>query len=380
MAEKDYYDVLGVDKSASKDQIKKAYKKLAKKYHPDLNKEKGAEAKFKEVSEAAAILGDENKRQQYDQYGSESFKQGGGPQGGGFGGFDFSGAGTDFDDIFDNLGDMFGGGFGFGGRESRSSRRNRGNDLRADMKITLEEAAFGIKKSIKIRKQESCEKCDGAGGSDQVTCTECRGAGRVTLARRTPFGVFQTTTTCRACSGTGETIKNVCSKCDGTGTVKKEKQIEIDIPEGVEDGSRLRLSGQGEAGFRNGTSGDLYVIIHVEEHELFQRHENDIYLEMPISFVQAALGTEIKVPTLKGKATIKIPAGTQTGTIFKMKNKGIPYLHSYGTGDQLIKVIVHTPETLTKKQKDLIKQLGIELGVDVEPQKTLFDKIKDSLS
>ncbi|MBU0471539.1 MAG: molecular chaperone DnaJ [Nanoarchaeota archaeon] len=371
---KDYYKTLGVEKNASKEEIKKAYKKLAKKYHPDLNKDSNAAEKFKEISEAAAILGDNDKRAQYDQYGSESFKQGGGAQG--FGGFDFSGFGTDFDDIFDHLGDIFGGGFGFSSSRgrSRTSRNRRGNDLRADVTVTLEEVHSGVKKKLKIKKKETCTECDGSGGSGQETCDMCRGSGRMTESRRTPFGIFQTTSTCRNCGGSGGVLRNVCDECEGTGTIKETKTLEIDIPEGIEEGSRLKLSGQGEAGYRGGNPGDLYVIVHIEPHEVFERHGDDVILEMPISIIQASLGAEIEIPTLDGKAKLKIPNGTQTGTVFKMKNKGLPYLHSYGKGDQLVRVVVKTPERLTKSQEKAMKELAEELGEEVEPQKGFFKK------
>ncbi|MBU0666827.1 MAG: molecular chaperone DnaJ [Nanoarchaeota archaeon] len=373
MTEKDYYKILDVNKNASKEEIKKAYKKLAKKYHPDLNKDDpDAETKFKEINEAAAVLGDDQKRQQYDQFGPESFKhQGSGA--GGFSGFDFSDFGFDqfdFGDIFDTF---FGGG---GQRRSRSSHhRKRGNDLLTELEITLEEAAFGTTKKINIRKKDTCPDCEGKGGTNITTCDECDGSGRITEAQRTPFGIFQTTRTCRTCGGNGQTFKNICDTCSGAGIVNKEKKISVDIPEGVEDGSRLRLGGEGEAGYRAGGSGDLFVVVHVKPHEIFERQENNTYLEIPISFIQAVFGDEIDVPTLKGKATIKIPASTQTNTVFKMRGKGIPYLHSYGAGDQLVKVIVQTPEKLSKKQKELLKKFADESGEDVKPQKNLFKKI-----
>ncbi|NQU98551.1 molecular chaperone DnaJ [Candidatus Woesearchaeota archaeon] len=367
---KDYYKILGVDKNASKEEIKKAYKKLAKKHHPDLNKDEGATEKFKEISEAAAVLSDDQKKQQYDQFGSDSFKHGSGPSGFNFSDFDFSSFGGDFGDIFDHLGDIFGGG---GGGRRRSSHR-KGADLRADVTVTLEEVYSGTKKKLKIRKNESCEKCDGKGGTGLETCSTCHGSGRMTDSRRTPFGIFQTTSVCRDCGGSGEMIKNVCHKCDGSGVVVKEKTLEIDIPEGIEHGSRLRLTSEGEAGYRGGRAGDLFVFIHIEEHEVFKREDNDILLEMPISIIQASLGAEIEVPTLEGKAKLKISAGTQTNTVFKMKGKGLPYLHSYGTGDQLVKVVVKTPDKLSKNQEKAMKDLAKELGEEVNPQKSFFKK------
>jgi len=373
---KDYYETLGVSKGASKEEIKKAYKKLAKKYHPDLNKnDPDAEKKFKEVNEAASVLGNDQKRSQYDQFGADAFKNGGGGAGGGaggFSGFDFSGfggggGGFDFDDIFETF---FGGGGG-----GRRQTVKRGNDLRVDIDITLEEAAFGVKKKIKVTKKEKCEECDGKGGTGIHTCEKCHGAGRIRQARRTPFGIFQTTTTCDECSGTGQTISKVCSKCGGSGTTIEDKKIEVEIPEGIEDGQRLRVHNEGDAGYRDSASGDLYVVVHVKEHTYFERNGNDIHLEAPISFIQAALGDTIEIPTLQGKAELKIPAGTQSGTTFKMKHKGIPYLHSYGQGDQLVTVVVKVPEKLNSKQKKAIEALANELGEDVHPQKSFFEKL-----
>lgn len=372
MAGKDYYDTLGVTRDSSKEEIRKAYKKLAKKYHPDLNKDdSSAEKKFKEINEAAAILSDDTKRQQFDQYGSESFKQGGGSSAN-YSNFDFSSFGGNFDDIFDHLGDIFGG--SFGGRSSQKRSQRRGHDLQAEIEITLDEVAKGTKKVLQIRKNEKCSDCEGKGGTGLESCSNCHGSGSIRDARRTPFGIFQTTSPCRTCAGSGEVIRNVCGGCKGNGMVKSEKKLEVDIPEGIENGSRLRLSDEGEAGYRGGPSGDLYVIVHVKPHEIFERHDEDIYLEVPISIVEASLGDKIEVPTLDGKASLKIPAGTQSETIFKMKGKGLPYLHSYGEGDQLVKVIVQTPEKLSKKQKKLVEELGKELGDKVEPSKSFFKK------
>ncbi len=375
MAEKDYYKILGVSKDATKDEIKKAYKKLAMKYHPDKianasdSEKKEAEEKFKEINEAASVLGDDRKRETYNQYGSEGLKRG--PGGFDYNNFDFRdfgfGGEFDFGDIFDTF-------FGGGGRSRRNSSR-RGNDLRYDIEITLNEAAFGIKKTISVKKADKCDKCNGAGGTNLESCEECQGTGHVRQTRRTPFGLFQTTTTCRNCSGSGQVITNPCAECEGTGKSVKTKKIEITIPEGVEDGQQLRLSGEGEAGYRNGRTGDLYIFIHVKAHKYFERHGNDILLEVPISFVQASMGDEIEVPTLKGKADLKIPSGTQSGTIFKMRSKGIPYLNSYGSGDQLIRVDVQVPKKLSGKQKDALKEFAKASGKDVKPQKSFFGKL-----
>jgi len=350
---KDYYKILGISKEATKEEIKKAYKKLAKKYHPDLNKEQGSAEKFKEINEAAAILGDDQKRQQYDQFGSAESPFG--KNGFDFGnfGFDFSQGGFDFGDIFDQL---------FGG----SSRRRRyqprkGNDLLYELEIDLEDAAFGAKKEISIPRLEKCEKCEGSGAkssSDIVTCPDCDGTGYIKQERRTPFGYFSTTTACRKCRGSGEYIKEECPECDGTGLVKKTRKIEIDIPKGVQDSTRLRIQGEGEAGEKGAPQGNLYVEISINPHKIFERQDDDLYLEVPISFVQASLGSEIQVPTLDGKAKLKIPAGTQTHTLFRMRGKGMPHLHNPGHGNQIVRVIVDTPQKLSKKQKDLLKEFA----------------------
>lgn len=359
MAGKDYYKILGVDRNASKEEIKKAYKKLAKKYHPDINKEEGSSEKFKEINEAASVLGDDQKRQQYDQFGSEGMKYS--SDMGGFDYSDFMGGSFDFGDIFDTF--FGGGGDFFGGR--RRGGPQRGADLRFDLEITLEDAAFGVKKDIIVPKLDTCEKCGGTGAesaSDVKTCDACHGTGAQRTTRRTPFGVFATTSPCRECGGTGQRIRNPCHMCEGEGRVRKNKKVHVKIPEGVEEGMRLRVTGEGEAGEKGAPSGDLYVVLHIKKHDLFEREGNDIVLEVPISYAQAALGDEIEVPKLKGKVKIKIPPGTQTGTVFRLKGQGIPYLHRYGTGDQLVKVYVEVPEKLSKKQKEQLREFDKSLG------------------
>jgi molecular chaperone DnaJ len=351
---KDYYKILGVEKDATKEEIKKAYKKLAKKYHPDISKEKDAEQKFKEINEAAAVLGDDKKRQQYDQFGSADGFQG-------FGGFDssaFRGAGFNFDDIFE----MFSQGFGFGG--GRGRRAIRGSDLRYDVEITLEEAAKGFEKQIVVTKLAECSHCSGSGAEnpeDMETCEDCGGRGITTVTRRTPFGMFQSTTTCKKCAGEGKVAKELCSMCDGEGRVEKNVKLKIEIPAGVENGNRLRVAGEGEAGEKGGRPGDLYVFIHVKEHKIFERKGSDLYVSVPISFGQASLGSEIEVPTLEGKAKLKIPAGTQSHTMFKMKGKGIKRLGGYGVGDEYVKAIIETPKKLSSKQKEAIKKFDSEV-------------------
>ena len=370
----DYYKTLGVEKGASKIEIKKAYKKLAKKFHPDLNKDdpKAAE-KFKEINEAASVLGDDQKRAQYDRFGTADTSAGGG--------FDYrnfsQGAGSDFDfgDIFDMF---FGGGFSGGGRGR--GRNYKGSDLRFDLEVTLEEVAHDIEKKVKLRRMESCPKCEGSGAksnSDIVTCSTCNGTGRVTRTKRTPFGMFQTTGVCHECEGEGKTTKNPCPKCEGKGRVLNTSEIQINIPEGVEHGMRLRVSGEGEAGLKGGPSGDLYVVIHVKEHKIFERQEDDLYVEIPISFTQAALGDTIEVPVLEGKTNLKIPPGTQSHTTFRIKGKGIPHLNSHGKGDEKIKIIIETPEKLSKKQTELLKEFQEASGET--PSTSFFKKIFDKI-
>lgn len=356
---KDYYDTLGVNKNATKEEIKKAYKKLAKKYHPDINKDSDASEKFKEINEAAAVLGDDEKRQQYNQFGdAEAFKRAGG--GAGFEGFNFGDSGFgdfasfDFGDIFDKF---FSGG-GFSPRDRRRGPRP-GADIRADIEISLEEAANSTTKTLNIPRVEKCPECDGTGAdsrSDIKECPECHGSGTARITQRTPFGIFTTSATCRNCNGAGRIIKHECSNCDGTGLTKKIRKIEIKIPAGAEEGTNLRVTSQGEAGEPGAPTGDLYVIIHVKEHPVFDREGDDIHAAVRISFVTATLGGEIEVPTLEGKAKLKIPAGTQPGTIFRMKGRGIPFLHGYGRGNQMVEIIVRVPDKLNKKQKELLRE------------------------
>ena len=348
---KDYYKILGVKKEATKEEIKKAYKKLAKKYHPDLNKDPSAAEKFKEVNEAAAVLADPQKRQQYDQFGTADFGQGAG----GFDFRDFASQGFDFENIFENIFSGMGfGGFG-GGRRQRS---RRGRDLLFDLTITLEEAAKGTKKKIEIDKLVECEKCKGTGaekGSSMKTCEECNGTGVSRQTRRTPFGVFQTQTTCRQCQGRGEYIEDPCPECQGQGRHEKEVEIEVKVPAGVAEGTQLRVKGEGEAGFQGSAAGDLYLRIHIKPHKIFERQGRELYIKAPLQFTTACLGGELEVPTLDGKTKIKIPAGTQSGVIFRIKDKGMPDLHGYGKGGLNVEVYIDVPKKLTKKQKEALK-------------------------
>lgn len=370
---KDYYQILGVDKNATKEEIKKAYKKLAKKHHPDLNKDDPeATEKFKEINEAAAVLGDDEKRAQYDQFGS-TYEQFSGGRGFDFSdfGFDFGGSSGgmfDFGDIFDQL---FGAGFGGGRRTRRASRR--GSDLRYDIEITLEEAAEGISKNLTIPRLAKCEECNGSGAksdSDIVECPDCGGSGAVRKTQRTPFGMFSTTSTCRKCHGQGKYIREECPTCDGTGVVKQTRKLEVKIPAGAEQGTNLRMSGEGEAGQKGAEQGDLFIVIHVKEHDLFERHGDDIFVKVDIPFTTAALGGEIQVPTLKGKAKLKIHSGTQSGTVFKMRDLGIPYLHGSGVGDELVQVDISIPKKLSSKQKQLLQEFE-----KLSKKKGLFKKV-----
>jgi len=354
MADKDYYKILGIQKNASKEEIKSAYKKLAKQFHPDVNKEANATEKFKEINEAASVLGDDAKRQQYDQYGSDferKYHQNFNQQ---YSGFDFDD--MDFGDVFE----MFFGG-GFGGNSGGGHKKSRGRDLRYDIEITLEEAAIGVKKTVAVEKPEQCSDCSGKGGEDYDKCNDCNGAGVKRVRQQTPFGIFESRVTCKKCQGHGEIVKNICSTCKGKGIIHKKKTLDITIPAGVDSGAQLRLREEGEA-VKGGATGDLYVFIEVKKHKYFEREDDDIILEIPITVTQAMLGDEVEVPTLEGKAMLKIPKGTQPETIFRMKDKGVQHLNHPGSGDELVKVKIEIPEKLTRKQEELIKEFEKESG------------------
>ena len=347
---RDYYEVLGVPRSASDDDLKKAYRRLAIQLHPDRNPgNKQAEERFKEVNEAYQVLSDPERRAQYDRFGHSAFQ---GPQGQGpFGGFDFS---QGFEEVFS---DIFGDFFGTGRGRARS-RSRRGDDLRYDLEVEFEEAARGTEKVVRFQRLTLCEACNGTrarGGSTGARqCPNCRGTGQV----RTQQGFFSISTTCNQCRGEGTIISDPCPKCQGQGRLRRQESLSVRIPPGVDNGSRLKLRGEGEAGYGGGTPGDLYVIIHVKEHSLFVRQENHIVIEVPISFPQAALGCEIEVPTLEGKVNLKIPSGTQSGKVLRLKGKGIIDLHGYGRGDQLIRVVVETPRSLTSRQRELLEEFA----------------------
>jgi len=354
MAKSDYYEVLGVIKSASADEIKKAYRKLALKYHPDRNKnDKTAEAKFKEASEAYHVLSDKERRTNYDQFGHAAFEGSGGR--GGFQNFDFSGAFSDIfgSDIFDDFFEGFG---GTRGKRRRRSSDFRGTDLRYDLSITLEEAYNGKKQEISFSSSEKCERCDGHGaepGSKPIPCSTCSGHGQV----RSSQGFFTIQQTCPDCSGSGEQISSPCGECKGIGKKQAKKKISTSIPKGVDDGTRIRLSGKGEAGIRGGVNGDLYIFVSVESHNIFKRSEENLFFEIPISLADSALGATVEVPTIDGgKAKVKIPAGTQNGKQFRLKGKGMPMMRNKNYGDLYIRTITEVPISLTKEQKNLLEQ------------------------
>jgi molecular chaperone DnaJ len=350
---KDLYEVLGISRDASEAEIKKAYKKMVKKYHPDLNPDsKTAEEKMKEVNHAYDILSDPQKKARYDQFGDDGNNTGGfGGGAGGFGGF----GGGDFGDIFD----MF-----FGGGASRSRNQNaprQGNDLRVDLRVSFEEAAKGTTKEIEINRTESCTDCGGTGakaGTSRKTCQNCGGSGKIRVNQQTPFGQFQTVKTCPKCGGKGTVVETPCPSCRGTGRVKKNRKIKVNVPPGVDTDSRLRMQNEGEGGINGGPAGDLYIYITVSPHEFFRRVGDDILCNVPITMVQAALGAEIEVDTLDGKVKLTIPAGTQSGTSFRLRGRGFPKLRGYGKGDQHVKVNVQTPTNLTSEQKDLLRKFA----------------------
>ncbi len=352
---RDYYEVLGVSRDASQEEIKKAYRRLALKYHPDRNKSKEAEEKFKEISEAYAVLSDPEKRRLYDTYGhagiDERYSQ------------EDIFRSARFDDIFSDLGfggidrifEMF-----FGGGGAQAPRR--GADLRFDMEITLEEAAKGAEKVVSYRRLETCGRCNGTGaepGSGRVTCPQCGGSGRVGFTQRTPFGTYSQFTTCSRCRGEGRVVERPCRECGGAGRVERVRRLSVRIPPGVDSGARLRLAGEGEAGERGAPPGDLYIVVHVREHEVFKRAGSDLYVEVPITFSQAALGAELEVPTIDGdREKLRIPAGTQTGEVFRIKGRGMPVLNGYGRGDLLVKVVVRTPTKLSREERELFERLA----------------------
>lgn len=365
MNKRDYYEVLGVDKNASEAEIKSAFRKLAKKYHPDVSKEPDAAEKFKEAQEAYAVLSDANKRRQYDQFGHSAFDQMGGA---GASGFDFSD--FDFSDIF---GDIFGSGFGFGGRSSNRSRR--GNDTLVRIDLTFEEAVFGCKKDVKTDTMVECDSCNGKGGHGEKTCQTCHGSGQVTSEQRTIFGSFATRSTCQTCHGKGVTYDTKCSKCHGEGRIRENKTVEVKIPAGVDTGNKLRLNGKGEAGVNGGPNGDLYLEFKVKSHPLFERDENDVYLTLPITITEAVLGCKKDVPTLNGTVKLSIPAGSKTNDKHRLKGKGIADPQTGRKGDMYVIIDIHIPKKISRDQKKLFEALSKTKLDDSDK----FDKIRKYL-
>jgi molecular chaperone DnaJ len=383
MAEKrDYYEILGVSKDASADTIKKAYRKLAKKYHPDVNpNSKQAEANFKEVSEAYEVLSDETKKSRYDQFGhagvDPNFNAG---AAGGFGGFSGFGGGFDAGGLGDIFETFFGGGF------SSSSRRNaphKGANISKNITISFEEAAFGCTKTVEASTVDDCPECNGSGaakGTTAQTCKTCSGTGQVRYQQRTPFGNMATMRTCESCGGAGKTIETPCKNCSGRGRVRKTKKLDISIPAGIDDGQTVAIRGLGDAGSNGGPRGDLLVSVHIRPHPIFERRGSDCLCEFPITFTQAALGAELEVPTIDGKVKYTIPEGTQSHTVFRLNGKGIPHLHARGRGDQYVKVVVEVPKNLTEQQKHLLREFENGTATQYEKQAGFFEKIKNMLS
>ena len=385
---RDYYDVLGLKKGSSEDEIKKAFRKKAMEFHPDKNPDdKVAEEKFKEVNEAYGILSDKEKKDRYDRFGHAGVDPNAGfGDGGGFSGFGGAG-GTDFSDLFGDLfGGMFGGQTG-GGAQRRKNGPKKGRDLQHGLRIKFSEAAFGAKKKIKLKRQSDCPACNGTGAKDGTakhTCETCHGTGQVQVQQRTAFGVFTNVSACSTCKGKGEIIDTPCADCNGTGRIVKEFTLSVDIPAGVDDDSVITLRGQGEPGSNGGPAGDLYIVLQVEPHEMFKREGTNLYLDMPITFDQAVLGTKIIVPTLTEKVSYKVPPGTQSETVFRLKGKGVKALRraAFGPeyGDLYVKVIIEVPTKVSGEQKKSIKLMADALGEDVYPKKNKFVKTMEKLS
>ncbi len=375
MAEKrDYYEVLGIQKGASEEEIKKAYKKLARKYHPDMNPgDKEAEEKFKEVNEANEVLSDPEKKARYDQFGFAGVdpNYGAGAGGGAYGG------GFDFGDLGDIFGSFFGGGFG-GGQRCNPNAPQRGESIRASVSISFTEAAFGCEKSVTIERSEQCPTCKGNGcapGTTPEICPDCHGSGTVQTRRQTPMGVFASNGPCRKCGGTGRLIHQPCPDCRGSGAVRKRKTIKVNIPAGIDHGQTISLRGQGNAGKNGGPAGDLLITVMVQPHEIFRRDGVDVFCEAPITFTQAVLGAELEIPTIDGKVKYSIPEGTQTGTVFRLKGKGIPVLNGRGRGDQYVTVVIETPRNLNKEQKEALRKFSESVGEsNYEKRKSFFKK------
>ena len=372
MNKKDYYEVLGVSKTATDEEIKRAFRKLAKQYRPDINKEPGAEEKFKEIGEAYAVLSDANKRRQYDQFGHAAFENGGSGGGTGFQGFNMGDI-----DLEDILGDLFGGGFrgfsGFGGSSRTSSRPSKGEDIRVVLNLTFEEAAFGCEKDVKLNLTSECSRCKGKGGFNEKTCRTCGGAGKVLEQAQTIFGYMQTQKTCPDCKGRGKTYETICDECHGKGVVEKVKTLTVTIPEGVDEGYQLRLSGKGNAGLNGGPNGDVFIEFKIKEHPLFERDGADIYLEVPVTITDATLGCKKEIPTLYGNIILEIKAGTQNYTKLKIKGKGIKLPNSISKGNMYAVVNIIIPTKLDRKQKALLQDLA-QTDLEDSPEFKNFNK------
>ena len=372
MNKKDYYEVLGVSKTATDEEIKRAFRKLAKQYHPDINKEPGAEEKFKEIGEAYAVLSDANKRRQYDQFGHAAFENGASGGGAGFQGFNMGDI-----DLEDILGDLFGGGFrgfsGFGGSSRASSRPSKGEDIRVVLNLTFEEAAFGCEKDVKLNLTSECSRCKGKGGFNEKTCRTCGGAGKVLEQAQTIFGYMQTQKTCPDCKGRGKTYETICDECHGKGVVEKVKTLTVTIPEGVDEGYQLRLSGKGNAGLNGGPNGDVFIEFKIKEHPLFERDGADIYLEVPVTITDATLGCKKEIPTLYGNIILEIKAGTQNYTKLKIKGKGIKLPNSISKGNMYAVVNIIIPTKLDRKQKALLQDLA-QTDLEDSPEFKNFNK------
>ena len=376
MAEKrDYYEVLGISKTATADEIKSAYRKLAKKYHPDLNPgDKAAEEKFKEIGEAYEILSDADKRARYDQFGHAGVdpNYGAGGYGGGFGG-------VDLNDLFGDLGDLFG--MGGGRRRANPNAPRRGGDIRVSLALSFMEAVHGCTKTVSVNRQDVCAECGGSGaakGTSPDTCPDCHGSGYVTVQQRTPFGVMQSSQPCTRCGGKGKIIKSPCPKCHGSGKTSSAKRVEVNIPAGIDDDQSLRLQGLGDAGVNGGPSGDLIVIVTVRPDAMFERDRFDVHVTVPITYSQAVLGAEIEVPTIDGKVRYDVPEGTQSGTMFRLRGKGIQYVRGRGRGDQYVQVVVEIPKKLMKAQREALKKFEETLKDDnYEQRKGFFKSLRD---
>ena len=372
--QRDYYEVLGVPRSADAQEMKKAYRKLAMEYHPDRNPSEDAAAKFKEINQAYEVLSDDQKRQMYDRFGHAGVE---GNQSGGFDGFHgFEGG---FGDIFDAF---FGGGQR-GGRRRRGPAR--GADLRFNLRLTFEEAIFGVDKEIEFQRQERCTRCSGKGaepGTELATCPDCNGAGEIRRSQQSIFGQFVNVAPCGRCSGEGRIVPNPCEDCRGTGRLRAPRKIAVKVPAGVDDGSQIRLAGEGEAGARGGEPGNLYVVLSVADHEKFQRVEDHIVLELPVNVAQAALGAELSIPTLDGDMTFEVPAGTQSGEDFVIRGKGVPHLRGAGRGDMVVRVTVVVPESLTDDQRELLEKLAETMGTPTLPRRSkgFFERIRDAMA